>query len=542
MSSQRTYDLISELYHRDRAWRDVNPGESREALNVAEASVGRHGDSSAVAVRIADLETGEVDTHSYATVNRAANRFANYLSKTVDPRARVGAMLEPRRELYATVFGTIQAGRIYVPLSPLFGEEALTYRLADAGVSVLVTSSDHLEALDLDELASLDRVLVVDAIPAGQPDEVRDFEQVTEYGDGFDTVRSHPDDVYAVKYTSGTTGQPKGCLATHRRLLNLHAYVKYTIDLRPDDVYFLAASPAWSYGMSVGTLSPGIFGTAIGHYRGKFAPESALEAIETMGATNVMMPPTALRQVRNADVAVEDYDLDVRVLATVGETLDAGTVEWCQDRLGVVPLDGYGLTEAGAMVVCNHAFDDWEVRTGSMGKPVPGYDVAVLDEHDEPVPQGEVGELVVRRPTVADGGYWGDPEASVETYHGQWLRTEDLVRADEDGYFWYVGRADEVIISAGYRIGPEEVEESLLQHEAVAEAAVYGVDDETRGTVVKAEVVPVAGAEPGQALRERIVDDTRTRLSKHEYPRELEFVDHIPTTESGKIRRDSLGE
>jgi len=223
----------------------------------------------------------------------------------------------------------------------------------------------------------------------------------------------------------------------------------------------------------------------------------------------------------------------------VGESLDEETVRWCETHLGVRPLDGYGLTEAG-MTICNSGFDDWTVKPGSMGRPVPGVEVALLDEVGRRVEQGVVGEIAIRRGPDALGQYWGKPDATLDTFTGQWQRTDDLARQDEDGYFWYVGRADSVIVSAGYRIGPEEVEETLLKHEAVAETVVVGEPHEGRGQIVKAYVELPAGTEGGEALADEIADFAASELSKHEYPRAVEFVDELPRTATGKVARHQL--
>jgi acetyl-CoA synthetase len=262
-----------------------------------------------------------------------------------------------------------------------------------------------------------------------------------------------------------------------------------------------------------------------------------------------MVAPTALRQLRSSDVDVDAYDVDLRVLVTAGETLDAGTAEWVEEALGTTPIDAYGLTEGG-MLVCNYPFPDWEIKHGSMGKPVPGYDVQLCDPdespdatHEEPVPAeemvfvdepGEVGEIA-KYQSGGTGPIAGEQPVG-------WMRTGDLAELDEDGYWWYRGRADEVIISAGYRIGPEEVQETLIDHPAVQEAGVIGVDHDTRGNIVKAYVTLAPGHEPGDELRDGIVQFAREELSKHEYPRELEFIDELPKTTSDKIIRRELKE
>ena len=523
MGYDSTYDAVSDLHDPEAAWDEVVTEGDRESLNVAQESVGRHADSQETAVRIADFETGETVSYSFAALNDAANRVGNYLAEHTARADRVAAMLPPRIELYAAIFGTVKAGRIYVPLTPLFGPEALSYRLADSGTSVLFLAREYADALPDEAFPDLERVVVVDGpgsdtSRAGIDGEfsVDAYDRVRSRGAEFEAVDTHPDDIYTLKYTSGTTGQPKGVPTRHRRLVHGSGYNDYVVDLRPEDNYFVAASPAWSYGLGA-TMSVGVRDTGIATYRGSFDPVSFLETLEEFEVTNLMCPPTALRQVRGADLDPREYDTDVRVLVSAGEALDEESVAWCDEVFGTEPLDAYGQTEAG-MLLCNYSFEDWEVKPGSAGKPLPGMRVALLDEAGNEVDDGDIGEICVRRSDVSAGTtrvYWGNPDETVRTYQGQWYRTGDLARRDEDGYYWYVSRKDEVIISAGYRIGPEEVQEALVKHDAVEEAG-EGLADDIRGFA-------------------------RSELSKHEYPREVEFVDDLPKTSSGKIKRRELG-
>ncbi len=549
MGYDSTYEAVYDLHDPEAAWDEVVTQGDRESLNVAQESVGRHANSQETAVRIADFETGETVSYSFAALNDAADQVGNYLAEHTARADRVAAMLPPRIELYAAIFGTVKAGRIYVPLTPLFGPEALSYRLADSETSVLFLAREYADALPDEEFPDLERVVVVDGPEAASPGAgidgefaVDGYDRVRSHGADFEAVDTHPDDIYTLKYTSGTTGQPKGVPTRHRRIVHGSGYNDYVVDLRPEDNYFVAASPAWSYGLGA-TMSVGVRDTGIATYRGSFDPVSFLETLEEFEVTNLMCPPTALRQVRGAAVDPQEYDTDVRVLVSAGEALDEESVAWCDEVFGTKPLDAYGQTEAG-MLLCNYSFEDWEIRPGSAGKPLPGMRVTLLDEAGNEVDDGDIGEICVRRSDVSAGTtrvYWGNPDETVRTYQGQWYRTGDLARRDEDGYYWYVSRKDEVIISAGYRIGPEEVQEALVKHDAVAEAGVVGIPDETRGEVVKAYVTVTESATPGEALADDIREFARTELSKHEYPREVEFLEELPKTSSGKIKRRELG-
>ncbi|WP_254522169.1 acyl-CoA synthetase [Natrinema caseinilyticum] len=540
MTYDTIYEAVSDRYEAGMGWDEHAHVGDEESLNVADEALGRHADSAETGLRIRDFERGETETHTFAELAAAANRVSNYLIEHTDRGDRVGAMLPTRLELYAVVFGTIAAGRIYLPLAPMFGPDALNYRLEDSGAAALFTTTDGCAAVDGD-LPALERVISIDGGSVDGAATVDDYDDVRARDDDFETVETHPNDPYSLTYTSGTTGPPKGVPTTHRGPIELYAYTEYVVDLRPDDVYLVAASPSWSYGLTMGTIMSGIRGTAIGCYRGQFDPHAFFETLEAWDVDNAMIPPTALRQSRAAGIDLDGYDVDLRVLISAGESLDEETVDWCEDGLGAPPQDAYGLTEAG-MVVCNYAFDDWEVRPGSMGKVTPGEEVVLLDDDGTEVERGEVGEIAIRRDEDAHGSYWGRPEATLETFSGHWLRTGDLARRDEDGYFWYVSRADDVIISAGYRIGPAEVEETLLDHAAVEEAAVVGADHETRGQIVKAYVTLVDDHEPSSTLADELSEFARAELSKHEYPREIEFLEALPKTASGKIKRSALAE
>jgi acetyl-CoA synthetase len=548
MTYDEIYDAVVDNYDPAGAWdRHVEMGEP-ESLNLAEEAIGRHAGSDRTALRVRDFGTGADERYSFDELNREMNRAANFLERHVERDARFGLMLSPRLELYASLFGGIASKRQFVPLDPKFGPDALSYRLADAEATALVTTPRHLEKIGRAEIPTLERLLVVggDGTETVGDLTVHAYDEVREETDEYDPIRVHPSEPYGLSYSSGTTGQPTPQPSSHARVV-AEAYMRFVIDLQPDDTYFVAASPAWSYGLGAGTLAPGLWGSNIGAYRGRFDLEMWVDTLDRWDVTNAMVAPTALRQLRASDVDVDDYDVDLRVLVTAGETLDAGTAEWIEEHLGTVPQDAYGLTEGG-MLLCNYPFPDWEVRHGSMGKPTPGHDIRLCDPDASPEASpeepasteemvfvegvGEVGEIA-KYQSGGTGPMAGEQPVG-------WMRTGDLAEVDEDGYWWYRGRADEVIISAGYRIGPEEVQETLVDHSAVEEAGVIGVDHETRGNIVKAYVTLAPGHEGDDDLREELTQFAKRELSKHEYPRELEFIDELPKTTSDKIIRREL--
>jgi acetyl-CoA synthetase len=532
-----SYEAVYDLYDPEKGWEELVQVGDKQSMNIAEEAIGRNGDSDRTALRLRDFDTGDSEEYSFGELNAASNQVANYLTDLTDRGDRVVAMLPATLELYAVVFGTLKAGRVYVPLAPMFGPDATGFRLQDAGAKVFVTTPEHYERVGDSIPENVERVVLVGG--EGDGDRLESYDVVEAGDDDFEAVETHPDDPLAFSYTSGTTGQPKGVPLEHGSVIDLHAFIKYVVDLRRDDNYFVAASPAWSYGLIMGTIAPGLMDTAIGCYRGEFDAGMLFDTLAEFEVTNAMVPPTALRQLANAGIDAPSFDL--RVLLAAGESLDEDSVAWCEETFGTEPQDSYGMTESG-MTVCNYAFGDWEVKAGSMGRPLPGLDVALLDDDGEEVEQGEVGEICVRRRENGGGSYWGRPEATLEMFTGPWLRTDDLARKDEDGYFWYVGRKDSVIISSGYRIGPDEVEETVIKHDAVAEVAVVGAPDETRGQIVKAYVTVTDEYEPSDEVAEAIRTFTREELSKHEYPREIEFLDEFPMTATGKIARSELEE
>lgn len=538
------YEEIYDDFEWKQAW-DEFEGKRDGRFNLGYEILGKHverGVDDELAIRIIDVDENDVEELSYADIDRKAGQFINYLRDLgMIPGDRIAGMLEPRPELYVTAIGCWLGGFQYVPLFSLFGPDAVNYRLDDADVRAIVTSSTHVGKIDFDTAEALEYVLLVD----GEEDEgqIREFGAAGEYDTDYEIADTHADDTCTIQYTSGTTGPPKGVEARHAGIITLYPSFVWAADQRPEDEYFGAAPPAWSYGLFGCTAFPLHRGMGTTAYRGQITPGAVVDILEGYGITNFFAPPTLLRQLIGSDVDFGSVDHDLRIVVTAGEPLDPTTVTWVRDTLDATIVDHYGFTES-AMVVNNYAFDDWEVKPGSMGKPCPGYDVRILDpEEDTELPSGEVGEITIRTDApFAAKGYLNRPERTEEKWGGEWLRSGDLGRIDDDGYFWFEGRTDDVIISSGYRIGPTEVENTVMNHESVAEVAVAGLPDQERGEVVTAFVKPIDEAEQSEKLAEEIKTRVREELSKHEYPREVYFVEEFPRTASGKIQRFELRE
>jgi acetyl-CoA synthetase len=455
---------------------------------------------------------------TFGELAELSNRFANVLRGVgVGEGDRVAILLPQRLETAVAHIAVYKLGAIAVPLSVLFGPEALEVRLADADPAVVIGETEAVE-----RVAGLDRELAT-------IDVDRDFEALLERASPrFEPVPAGRDSPALIIYTSGTTGPPKGALHAHRVLYGHLPGFELSHEFFPktDDLIWTPADWAWIGGL-FDVLMPSLHhGRPVVAFRPvKFDPEQAFDVIARLGIRNVFIPPTALRMMR----AVDGPRLSLRTVASGGESVDEETLAWSLDRLGAPVNEFYGQTEANLLV--GNCAAAWPIKAGWMGRPYPGHDVRVIG-----------GEIAVRcaGDPVVFLGYWRNPEATAEKIREGWLRTGDLAEVDEEGNLRYLGRADDIIVSAGYRIGPGEVEQSLLRHPAVALAAVVGSPDELRGEIVKAFVVLVPGAEPSPELAAGLQGFVRSRLAIHEYPREVEFADELPLTTTGKIRRGEL--
>lgn len=487
---------------------------------------------------------GQVETYTFSDLARLSNRLANVLRADGVGRGDRVAIVLP--QMPATAIAHLAAyklGAIAVPMSTLFGPDALEIRLADAGVKLAITTPTTLTKIEmvLDQLPRLERFLVTE--PAGTRRPARTIEQALAAGaPDFRAVDTSVDDPALLIYTSGTTGGPKGALHGHRVLLGHLPGFELSHDFfpQPGDCFWTPADWAW-----IGGLMDALFPT-LHHGRttvcaestGPFDAEHAVRLMARHGVRNTFLPPTALKMMRQADIR-PPANLRLRSIMSGGEALGEEMLAWVGERFGVTVNEIFGQTECNYVV--GNASSLYPVRPGKMGRAYPGHTVTVLDEQGTTAAPDALGEVAVKRPDpVMFLGYWENPTATRDKYLGDWLRTGDLARADEDGYLQYSGRTDDLIISAGYRIGPTEIESCLIRHPAVAMAAVIGVPDSIRGQVVKAYLTLRPGMQPRPQLAREIQDFVRTRLAAYEYPREVEFITEMPLTTTGKIRRTAL--
>jgi acetyl-CoA synthetase len=411
-------------------------------------------------------------------------------------------------------------------MSVLYGDEGIAHRLRDSRPRVLVTDAANAPRFDpalVEHLAVLDAGTLA-AAPSRPETE--------------DTLADDPAQLY---YTSGTTGLAKGIVHAHRYLLG-HEEFLYCHEVQDGERFHGMGEWAWAAGIAP-LLGPWRLGaTQVVYQReGGFDPHKQLDVLSRQQVTNLFTTPTAMRAMMAIGDAGTRYPQRFRRVCSAGEPLNPEAIRWFREQYGLTVLDYYGLTESYPL--CAN-FPWMEVREGSMGRPMPGWDVRILDEDEREVPVGERGEICLRARSNPHWplGYWEKPEASEETFGGEWFHTKDAAQQDEDGYFWYAGRADDVIIAAGYRIGPFEVESVCLEHEAVREAAAVASPDAVRGHVVKAFIVLADGHEPTDATAKSIQAHVRDRLSAYAYPRKIEFVGDLPKTLTGKIRRIELRE
>ncbi|MBI3451937.1 MAG: acyl-CoA synthetase [Rhodospirillales bacterium] len=528
-----TYDAVRERFR----WQV--PARYNIGVDVCDRHAAAHPDNTAL---IFVDEGGAVRRYSFADIRRDSNRLANALAAHgVGQGDRIGILLQQSPEAAIAHVAAYKSGLIAVPLFVLFGEEALEYRLGNAGARALVTDAANLPKILAirDCLPELRVVFVVGG--EGEAGTLDFAATVARASDKFAPVNNAADDPAVIIYTSGTTGPPKGALHAHRVLLGHLPGVEFPHNFfpQPGDVFWTPADWAWIGGLFDVLMPAWHHGVPVlAHRFRKFEPDAAFDLMARHGVRNVFLPPTALKLMRQAG-APAGHGVRLRSLGSGGETLGGELLDWGRETFGVTINEFYGQTECNLVV--GNAAGVMEIRPGSMGRAVPGHIVGVVDDEGRELPDGETGQIAIRRPDpVMFLGYWQNPKATAEKFAGDWLLTGDMGRRDAEGYFWYVGRADDVITSAGYRIGPAEIEDCLLRHPAVAMAAAIGIPDPVRTESVKAFIVLKPGRTGDAALARAIQEHVKTRLAAHEYPREVEFVDSLPFTATGKIIRREL--
>jgi acetyl-CoA synthetase len=479
----------------------------RDRLNIAHECVDRWAAGpDRIAVRIA-YGGGSTEEIGFHALSAWSSRFAHWLvQRGIEPGDRVAIMLEPSLPFYAALFGAMKAGAVAVPLFTLFGPDGVRLRVDDCSPRLLLTNPE--KAASTGTLAGTETVVADDAFMAGLHDLPDNF-----------AADTRADAMAMYQYTSGTTRDlPEAIEHTHRAVVVVANAALYGTGVRPGDRYFCPSSPAWGHGLWHGTLAPLGLGVETGTFSGRFDPRLLLKAISDFGITNLSAAATHYRMMKNSGAAGQ-YHYAVRKMSFTGEPVDSDSLAWAEAVFGTRLCSMYGTTEVGVILADYPGADDFPGRPGSLGKPVPGVKVSVLAPDESECTADVTGEIKVWR-------------------HDRWFPTKDRGRIDADGYFWHGGRADDVIISAGWTIGATEVENALLKHPSVREAAVIGVPDPVRGQVIKAFLVCDRAGD--DALAADIQTFVRTRLSQHEYPRVVQFMDELPKTPAGKVNRKTL--
>ena len=495
-------------------------------------------------------ESGATAAYSFWDIQREANRLSNALAALgVERGDRVAIVLPQRPETAIAYIAIFQMGAIALPLSHLFGPDALEYRLQNSAASVAIaepTTMPNVWAVR----GKLPHLRHVIGVGGARESGVHVWEELlAKAGSEFACADTAADDPALIIYTSGTTGAPKGALQAHRAILGNLPGFSHSHDFypQPGDMFWTPADWAWAGGLLDGLLPAWHYGTPILGYRGRFDAERAYYLLEKYAVRNTFLFPTALKLMMKAvPEPGKTYRLNLRSIMSAGESVGATVIEWAREQLGVTINEMFGQTEINYVVGnCQAA---WPVKPGSIGRPYPGHHVAIVDAAGNEAPRGELGEIAVKRNCggVADAvfflEYWKNPQATRDKFVGDWGFTGDQGRMDEDGYIWYQGRSDDVIKSSGYRIGPAEIENCIVKHPAVLNAAVIGKPDATRGAIIKAFIVLQPGQSASAALEEDIRQLVRGRLAPYEYPREIEFIAALPMTTTGKVQRKLLRE
>jgi acetyl-CoA synthetase len=478
-----------------------------ERFNIGHECIDRWAaDPARVAVNI--VRASGIEPVTFREISEQSNRLANWLlARGIKKGDRVAFMLEPSKAFYISLFGALKCGAISVPLFTLFGPDGLKLRVNDCTPSLLIVNEEKLPVAR-EALQGIDIVLDTDLLT-----------QIAEYPATF-TPETAANDMAVFQYTSGTTRDlPAAVKHTHRAVVVLTAAALYGTGVRPGDKFFCPSSPAWGHGLWHGTLAPLALGVTTGSFAGKFDAKVFVEALDTLKITNLSAAATHYRMIRNSGVA-EQHQFAMQKMSYTGEPIDPDTLQYTQGLFKLPVCSMYGTTEIGVILVNYPGAPDYKVKDGSLGKPIPGMKIEIRAADGGVCAPNVKGEIMLLR-------------------KGEWIPTKDLGWTDEDGYFYHGGRADDVIISAGWTISPVEIEQTLLRHETVAEAAVIGVPDGLRGLAVKAFIV-AKGGEKDEAHVKALQDFTRQQLSAHEYPRIVEFVDQLIKTPAGKINRKAL--
>ncbi|ATA61018.1 Acyl-CoA synthetase [Geobacillus stearothermophilus] len=513
-------------------------------VNMAYEAIDRHAESfrkNKVALYYRDAVRNE--KYTFKEMKEMSNKVANVLKQAADIQKgdRVFVFMPRSPELYFAVLGIIKTGAIVGPLFEAFMEGAVRDRLEDSGAKAIITTPELLPRVPVGDLPELKYVFLVgDGIVEEGP-YIDLKKRMNEASKHFDIEWVDRQDGLILHYTSGSTGKPKGVLHVHNAMIQHYQTAKWVLDLKEDDIYWCTADPGWVTGTSYGIFGPWLCGASSVIVGGRFSPDAWYETIQDFGVTVWYSAPTAFRMLMGAgDEVVKKYDLSsLRHILSVGEPLNPEVIRWGMKVFGRRIHDTWWMTETGGHLICNYPC--MEIKPGSMGKPIPGVEAAIIDDQGNVLPPYRMGNLAIKKgwPSMMKT-IWNNPQKYESYFIGDWYVSGDSAYMDEDGYFWFQGRVDDVINTSGERVGPFEVESKLVEHPAVAEAGVIGKPDPVRGEIIKAFIALREGYEPSEELKEDIRQFVKKGLAAHAAPREIEFRDKLPKTRSGKIMRRVL--
>ncbi|MED3905721.1 acetate--CoA ligase [Geobacillus thermodenitrificans] len=513
-------------------------------VNMAYEAIDRHAESfrkNKVALYYRDAVRNE--KYTFKEMKELSNKVANVLKQVADIEKgdRVFVFMPRLPELYFTVLGIIKTGAIVGPLFEAFMEGAVRDRLEDSGAKAIVTTPELLPRVPVGDLPELKYVFLVgdDIVEEGPYIDLK--KRMNEASKHFDIQWVDRQDGLILHYTSGSTGKPKGVLHVHNAMIQHYQTAKWVLDLKEDDIYWCTADPGWVTGTSYGIFGPWLCGASSVIVGGRFSPDAWYQTIQDFGVTVWYSAPTAFRMLMGAgDEVVKKYDLSsLRHVLSVGEPLNPEVIRWGLKVFGRRIHDTWWMTETGGHLICNYPC--MEIKPGSMGKPIPGVQAAIIDDQGNVLPPYRMGNLAIKKgwPSMMKT-IWNNPQKYESYFIGDWYVSGDSAYMDEDGYFWFQGRVDDVINTSGERVGPFEVESKLVEHPAVAEAGVIGKPDPVRGEIIKAFIALREGYAPSEELKEDIRQFVKKGLAAHVAPREIEFRDKLPKTRSGKIMRRVL--
>lgn len=539
----KNYDEFRENFSWDAIERNFSWYETGK-VNMAYEALDRHAENPITKDKIALLYSSpeREETLTFSQLSKDSNKFANVLKKYGTEKGDRVFLFMPRSpEFYTAFFGILKVGAVAGPLFEAFMEQAVRDRLKDSEARILITTPDLLERVPQADLPDLEKIIIVGEINDNSKKYIRYAEEMKDASEEFEMEWVDLEDGMILHYTSGSTGKPKGVYHVHNAMIQHYATASWVLDLKQDDIYWCTADPGWVTGTSYGIFAPWLHGVTNVIRGGRFTPDDWYQTLEKNKVTVWYTAPTALRMlVSYGEDKLRRYNLtSLRHIMSVGEPLNPEVITWGMKAFNLRIHDTWWMTETGAQLIAN--IPALEIRPGSMGKPIPGIEASIVDNEGNELPPNQMGNLAIKAGWPAMmRKIWNNPSKYESYFINGWYVSGDSAYRDEDGYFWFQGRLDDVINTSGERVGPFEVESKLIEHEAVAEAGVIGKPHPERGEIIKAFITLNEGYEESPELLEDIRQFVKTGLSAHAAPREIEITDSIPKTRSGKIMRRLL--